>query len=214
MADARGGGAGTLHPRQDSKIFCGGLSWGTTAEKLEAYFSNFGQVRLPYDVQYSVSEAGVLAARSLHASGNTAPECPWRQLAKIKYRPLYIMQAHRLALSFLPASGALLRRAWRSGRAIPCAFAVASFLQSPLFSMQPTGATLRSIRGLISLALCETKFASAAGVLRLSAAGLPLVSCKPHTGFLFVGLCFRQPHFGTTRLWLPNTTRSACFAGL
>lgn len=62
MADARGGGAGTLHPRQDSKIFCGGLSWGTTAEKLEAYFSNFGQVRLPYDVQYSVSEAGVLAA--------------------------------------------------------------------------------------------------------------------------------------------------------
>ena len=41
-----GGASGTLHPRQDSKIFCGGLSWGTTAEKLEAYFSNFGQARL------------------------------------------------------------------------------------------------------------------------------------------------------------------------
>ena len=41
-----GSASGTLHPRQDSKIFCGGLSWGTTAEKLEAYFSNFGQARL------------------------------------------------------------------------------------------------------------------------------------------------------------------------
>lgn len=47
QAGGGGGASGTSHPRQDSKIFCGGLSWGTTAEKLEAYFSNFGQVCCP-----------------------------------------------------------------------------------------------------------------------------------------------------------------------
>ena len=31
----------------DTKLFVGGLSWNTTAERLEQYFSNFGQVRAP-----------------------------------------------------------------------------------------------------------------------------------------------------------------------
>lgn len=149
------------------------------------------------------------------ASGNTAPECPWRQLAKTQYRLLYIMQSTQ-ACSVLSARqwrivAPRIRHGVQAGlsrrfccRAVPAISPILYAANWSYIVKDQRPHKPRSVRDEV----CIRCWRASPVCCRLAAGVL-----QPHTGFRFVGLCFRKPHFGATRLWLPNTTRSACLPG-